>query len=57
MTEDPYHVEAIEVSGVGTYHVDSEQYFDGFLFLYGGSFDPADPSARPTACPAPMLTP
>jgi len=42
-TDVPYSVQAFEVSGAGSYHIHSEQEFDGFLLLYGGSFDPADP--------------
>lgn len=43
VTETPYHVQAFSVGGTGTYHALSVQDFDGYLFLYGGSFDPADP--------------
>lgn len=42
-TEVPYHVQAFAVSGGGTYDLHSQQDFDGYLLLYGGSFDPADP--------------
>lgn len=43
-TDVPYHVQAFEVGGSGSYQIYSLQYFDGYLLLYGGSFDPAAPS-------------
>lgn len=50
VTEVPYHVQAFSVGGTGTYHARSVQDFDGFLFLYGGGFDPADPVTGFIAC-------
>jgi len=36
-----YHVCEIQVTEAGTYTFISEQDYDGYLFLYQGSFDPA----------------
>ena len=40
--ELPYHVQAFRVATDGPYSVFSTQWFDGYLYLYGGGFDPTD---------------
>lgn len=38
-----YHTQAFTVDTTGTYDFFSDQTYDGFLDLYGGGFNPADP--------------
>lgn len=40
--ELPYHVQAFRVATDGPYSVFSTQWFDGYLYLYGGGFNPTD---------------
>lgn len=38
----PYHVQAFTVAGDGAYLIFSAQQYDGYLYLYEGSFDPTN---------------